>query len=105
MNHIEQHNLENPPKPTGPPAPVDHIVIRVEITDTGVGIRKRDLLDLRLFSVSFLLKLQPTLGLITLPAALCSNRERQVPGWERDWTWTGSRTAYCETLWRAARSH
>lgn len=37
-------------KPLPPPPPLEQIVVHIEVTDTGVGIRARDLVDLRLFS-------------------------------------------------------
>lgn len=43
---------ERPPRSTTKEAPttLEQIVVHIEVTDTGVGIKARDLVDLRLFS-------------------------------------------------------
>ncbi|KZT34639.1 hypothetical protein SISSUDRAFT_1052488 [Sistotremastrum suecicum HHB10207 ss-3] len=41
-NHLNQHNLDS--------SAVDNIVVRIEVHDTGVGIRAKELIDNKLFS-------------------------------------------------------
>ena len=52
-SRLSVHNSVESPKTkeTKPmPPPLEQIVVHIEVSDTGVGIRARDLVDLRLFS-------------------------------------------------------
>lgn len=49
-NSIESAKERQPRGITETPATLEQIVVHIEVTDTGVGIRARDLVDLRLFS-------------------------------------------------------
>lgn len=46
-NHLNQHNLDS--------SAVDNIVVRIEVHDTGVGIRAKELIDNKLCEFLFVL--------------------------------------------------
>lgn len=52
VSRLSAHNsIESAQDRDAPPPPaLEQIVVHIEVTDTGVGIRTRDLVDLRLFS-------------------------------------------------------
>ncbi|CAL1717262.1 unnamed protein product [Somion occarium] len=45
INHLTQHNFNH-----SKPSPLEWIVVRIEVTDTGCGIRPRDMKESKLFS-------------------------------------------------------
>ena len=54
-NHLNQHNdLHNKPAP-----PLEWIVVRIEVSDTGCGIRPKDMVQSKLFCVCSALFLHP----------------------------------------------
>jgi hypothetical protein len=42
--HLSQHNLTHSNNP-----PLENIVVRIEVKDTGIGIRRRDMVQSKLF--------------------------------------------------------
>ena len=47
-NHLTQHNVIH----GKPPPPLEWIVVRIEVTDTGCGIRPKDMIQSKLFCAS-----------------------------------------------------
>jgi osomolarity two-component system sensor histidine kinase SLN1 len=45
VTHLTQHNMRH----ESPAAPLETIVVRIEVTDTGYGIRPRDMFESKLF--------------------------------------------------------
>jgi signal transduction histidine kinase len=48
-DHLSQHNLHH----SKPRTPLEWIVVRIEVTDTGCGIKPRDIAQSKLFCKSF----------------------------------------------------
>lgn len=47
---LSHHDLSEPKDSYGQSPPVQQLIVRIEVQDTGVGIRPRDMIDNRLFS-------------------------------------------------------
>ena len=69
---------------------LDRIVVRIEVHDTGVGIRSRDLVDNKLFS-PYVQTEVCLFQFFIMNRNINSSKDRKVPRGKGNWTWTGSR--------------
>ena len=49
-NELSEDRLSEHNHRSGPPQPLERIIVRIEVTDTGYGIRQKEMYQTKLFS-------------------------------------------------------
>jgi len=95
-NSVESAKERHPADAKETPATLDQIVVHIEVTDTGVGIRTRDLVDQRLFSPY----VQTEIGRHQVRGlhGWCNGAHCLLEGGERDGVGASSSSTYCQGL-------
>ncbi len=100
QSHLTQHNtLHSKPAP-----PLEWIVVRIEVTDTGCGIRPKDIVQSKLFCEYCCMYMPIWCGMLTRPCRSClqPDRARTITRREGYRTWTRPRSADREAQWWAS---
>lgn len=110
-SHLSQHNLRHAKHRT----PIEWIVVRIEVTDTGCGIKPKDIAQSKLFcKVVFLclgcgrkltesissfqsdrVRATARFGTHLIVSSVCS----PICRWQRYRAWTCARAVNCQTQW------
>ena len=98
-NHLNQHNVLH----AKPAPPLEWIVVRIEVTDTGCGIRPKDMVQSKLFCESSELFSSHYFDMLTCGRTSCvqPDRARPTAGWKGDRAGAGTCAPDCEAEWWA----
>lgn len=75
-NHLTQHNVIH----SKPAPPLEWIVVRIEVSDTGCGIRPKDMVQSKLFCMSFLIPRSDFVSYLSYAAAFNQTEAGRLQG-------------------------